>query len=142
MTKSIFLLVFLAALSLTIFAQGKTPSDKVHRIVFHLATDDTTVHRGLMKQLNNILIAAPDSKIEVVAHGPGITMLMRDSTLVLEKIQLFKAKGVIFYVCENTLRDKGISKDRIIAEAGFVPSALIEIVTRQEEGWSYIKAGF
>lgn len=131
------------SLSVAMFAQSKEESaDRVHKIVFHLSSEDTLVHRALMKQLNNIFIAAPSSKIEVVCHGPGINMLLRDNTLVLDKIQTFKAKGVTFYACENTLRDKNISRDRIIAETGFVPSALIEIVIRQEEGWSYIKAGF
>ena len=125
------------------FAQNKKQaSGQIHKIVFQLSSDDTLVHKGLMRQLNNVLNAAPDSKIEVVCHGPGINMLMQETTLVLDKIQLYKTKGVTFKVCENTLREKNISKDKIIAEAAFVPSALIEIVTRQEEGWSYIKAGF
>ena len=131
------------ALSFAIFTQSKKQSvDKIHRIVFQLSSDDTLVHKGLMRQLNNVLIAAPDSKIEVVCHGPGINMLMLENTLVLDKIQLFKTKGVTFKACENTLKEKNISKDKIISEAVFVPSALIHIVDRQEKGWSYIKSGF
>ena len=95
-----------------------------------------------MRQLNNVFTAAPDSKIEVVCHGPGIHMLMVEHTVVLDKIRLLKTRGVTFTACENTLRERNISKDRIITEAGFVPSALIRIVTLQEEGWSYIKSGF
>lgn len=143
MSKKILFTICLMALSFAIFAQSKKRSvDKIHKIVFQLSSDDTLVHKGLMKQLNNVLIAAPDSKIEVVCHGPGINMLMLEKTLVLDKIQLYKTKGVTFKACENTLREKNISKDKIITEAGFVPSALIEIVIRQEEGWSYIKSGF
>ena len=67
---------------------------------------------------------------------------MREKTLVHDKLQMFKTKGVAFLACENTLRERNISKDQIIAEADFVPSALIHIVTRQEQGWSYIKTGF
>jgi intracellular sulfur oxidation DsrE/DsrF family protein len=95
-----------------------------------------------MKQLNNVKIAAPKTKMEVVCHGPGIYMLVVEKSLVHDQIQIFKTKGVAFTACENTLRERNISKDKIIPEAGFVPSALIHIVTRQEEGWSYIKAGF
>ena len=143
MSKKIMFIIFSMAFSFAIFAQSKKqPVEKIHRIVFQLSSDDTLVHKGLMRQLNNVLIAAPNTKIEVVCHGPGINMLMRETTLVLDKIQMFKTKGVTFKACENTLREKNISKDKIIAEAGFVPSALIEIVTRQEEGWSYIKSGF
>jgi uncharacterized protein len=143
MSKKILLVICSMALSLALFAQiNKEPVDRIHKIVFHLSSDDTLVHKGLMKQLNNVLIAAPGSIIEVICHGPGLTMLLRENTLVLDKIQLFKTKGVAFQACENTLREKNISKEKIINEAGFVPSALIAIVIRQEEGWSYIKAGF
>src|SRR5688572_26923468 len=118
MSKKILFTVCLMALSFAIFAQSKKQSvDKIHRIVFQLSSDDTLVHKGLMRQLNNVLIAAPDSKIEVVCHGPGINMLMLENTLVLDKIQLFKTKGVTFKACENTLKEKNISKDKIITEA-------------------------
>ena len=143
MSKKILFTICSMALSFAIFAQSKKQSvDKFHKIVFQLSSDDTLVHQGLMRQLNNVLIAAPDSKIEVVCHGPGINMLMLENNLVLDKIRFYKTKGVAFKACENTLKEKNIPKDKIITEAGFVPSALIEIVIRQEEGWSYIKSGF
>ncbi len=140
--RTLFTICFMA-FSFALFAQSKNKSvNKSHKIVFHLSSDDTLVHKGLMKQLNNVLVAAPGSTLEVICHGPGIEMLMRDKTLVLDKIQQFKTRGVTFEACENTLKDKNMSKDKIIAEAGFVPSALIHLVSRQEEGWSYIKSGF
>jgi intracellular sulfur oxidation DsrE/DsrF family protein len=135
-----FLLAFLFVHSA--IAQNNITAGKVHRIVFQLMSDDTTVHLSLMKQLNNVLTAAPDTKLEVVCHGPGISLLMKEKTTMLKKIQDMKTKNVLFLACENTLKDKNITKEKIIPEAGFVPSGIIEIVTRQEEGWSYIKSGF
>ena len=123
-------------------AQSNKKPNRIHKIVFQLTSDDTLVHKGLMKQLNNVLTAAPNAKIEVVCHGPGISFLVIDKTTVYTNIKQMKAKGIKFEACENTLKEKNISKDRIIPEAGLVPSAIVEIVTKQEEGWSYIKAGF
>ena len=143
MSKKLFFTVGLVALTFSLFAQSKTPSaGTIHKIVFQLSSEDTLVHKALMRQLNNVLTAAPNAKMEVVCHGPGINLLVSGKTVVLDKIQLLRAKGVTFEACENTLKEKNIPKDHIIAGAGFVPSALVEIVTRQEEGWSYIKAGF
>ena len=143
MSKKILITICLVALSFSIFAQSKKqPVGKTHKIVFQLSSDDTLVHKSLMKQLNNVLTAAPKTKIEVVCHGPGIYMLVLDKSLVHDKIITLKNKGVAFTACENTLRERNISKDKIIPEAGFIPSALIHIVTLQEQGWSYIKAGF
>lgn len=123
-------------------AQSDKKTNSIHKIVFQLTSDDTLVHKGLIKQLNNVLTATPTTKIEVVCHGPGISFLVTDKTTVYTNIMQMKAKGVTFEACENTLKEKNISKDRIIPEARFVPSAIVEIITKQEEGWSYIKAGF
>ncbi len=141
MAKNLLMTLIVSMLAFVSNAQSGT-SGKQHKIVFHLMNDDTTVHKMLMKQVNNVLVAAPDSKIEVVCHGPGINLLVTEKTKEREKIQQYKDKGVVFAACENTLKEKNIAKDKIIPEAIFVPAALIEIVTRQEEGWSYIKAGY
>lgn len=123
-------------------AATSSPLAGQHRIVFQLATDDSLVHKMLMKQLGNILTVAPDTKIEVVCHGPGLAMLMKGKTTVQEKIRSFIQKDIRFLACEFAMKDKQISKEQMIAEAGYVPAGIIAIVTRQEEGWSYIKAGF
>ncbi|MGK2860800.1 MAG: DsrE family protein [Chitinophagaceae bacterium] len=137
------ILFALIVLSFSVFTQAQTSKQSgKHRVVFQLTTDDTVVHKGLLRQLNNVLTAAPGATLEVVCHGPGINFLMKDKTIVHEKIQEMKSRGVQFAACENTLKEKNISKDKIIPEAFFVPSALVEIVTKQEAGWSYIKAGF
>jgi intracellular sulfur oxidation DsrE/DsrF family protein len=44
--------------------------------------------------------------------------------------------------CENTLIERKIPKENIIPLAGFVKMAVAEIILKQEQGWSYIKAGF
>lgn len=142
MSNKLLFTIVIMSLSFVTYAQNKKQSNIVHKIVFQLTSDDTLVHKGLMKQLNNVLTAAPNTNIEVVCHGPGINLLVADKTTVYAKIQEMKAKGVAFEACENTLKEKNIPKNKIIPEAGIVPSAIVEIVIRQEEGWSYIKSGF
>jgi hypothetical protein len=112
-----------------------------HKIVFQLTSGDTTIHKMLVRQLGNVLAAAPNSKVEVVCHGPGIAMLTSLTTIVHPKIIELKKKGIDFVVCENTLAERKVSKTEIIPEAGFVKAGIIEIVKKQEEGWSYIRAG-
>jgi uncharacterized protein len=116
--------------------------NKQHKIIFQLTTDDTLAHKALMKQLNNITTVAPGTKIEVVCHGPGLGMLVKGKTIVQEKIQQMKMKGVEFVACEFSMSERNVPKEKIIPEAGFVKAGIIEIVTKQEAGWSYIKSGF
>ncbi len=113
-----------------------------HKIVFQLSTDDTLAHKALMKQLNNITTIAPGTKIEVVCHGPGLSMLVTGKTVVREKMQQMKMKSIVFVACEFSMSERNISKEKIIPEAGFVKAGILEIVIKQEQGWSYIKSGF
>lgn len=114
----------------------------IHKIVFQLTTSDTSAHKALMKQLVNIKTVAPDTKIEVVCHGPGLDLLLSNKTVVHEKIKTAKEKGVEFIACEFSLKERKLDKSTIISEAGFVPAGIIEIVIKQEQGWTYIKSGF
>ena len=114
----------------------------MHKIVFQLSTDDTLAHKALMKQLNNITSVAPDTKIEVVCHGPGLNMLINSKTTVLPKIQELQKRDIQFVACEFSIKERNVDRATIIQEAGFVKAGIIEIVEKQEAGWSYIKSGF
>lgn len=112
-----------------------------HKIIFQLTTGDTTTHKQLMKQFSNILSVSPTTQIEVVCHGPGLDMLVTGKTIVGEKIKVMADKGVAFKACEFSMKERKVEKDKIIASAGFVEAGIVEIVSKQEQGWSYIKAG-
>jgi uncharacterized protein len=47
--------------------------------------------------------------------------------------------GVAVIACENTMKARKLSNEDINASVNRVPAGVIEIVTRQREGWSYIK---
>ncbi|MBK8495524.1 MAG: DsrE family protein [Chitinophagaceae bacterium] len=115
---------------------------KQHKIIFQLSIDDSLAHKALMKQLNNITTVAPGTKIEVVCHGPGLNMLVTGKTVVHEKIIQLLKKDIVFVACEFSMSERNVPKEKIIPEAGFVKAGIVEIVTRQEQGWSYIKSGF
>lgn len=134
MKKTVFILFVLVA-AITVKAQN-------HKIVFQLTTDDTLAHKSLMKQLNNIITVVPGTKIEVVCHGPGLTMLMTDRSVVQEAIRKMKARDIEFVACEFSMSERNVPREKIIAEAAFVKAGIIEVVSKQEAGWSYIKSGF
>jgi len=115
---------------------------KEHRIVFQLTTPDTLAYRALVRQLHNVLTEWPDARIEVVSHNKGIAMLEKKKSNVMPEITALKSKGVRFYACEFTLQQMNIPKTDIIPESDYVERGIVYIVSRQEEGWSYIKAGF
>lgn len=111
------------------------------KIVIQLASADSSVHKMLMKQLNNILTVAPDSKIEVVCHGPGLNILVSETTIVHKQMEDPALKGVDFVACRFSMKDRKVKEEQLIKQARIVEAGIIEIVDKQIAGWAYIKAG-
>jgi intracellular sulfur oxidation DsrE/DsrF family protein len=138
--KNLFL-ALICLLSVNSFAQIK-PKD--HKIVFQFTNaNDTLQQKAFVKQLENITAHWPNAKYEVVVYNQGVDLVMKNNTKYQARLQSLKAKGVKFVVCENTLKNRKISKDAFPEIlVGFVPAGIAEIVEKQEEGWSYIRGGF
>jgi|SRR5688572_2422482 len=147
----ILILSIVSTISISTFAQeGKVvqkPADQTsiapaHRILFQMTSGDTMAYKQLMKQLNNIVTVAPGTKVEVVSHGPGLDMLITEKSIVADKIKKLSKEGVVFNACEFSMSERKVEKSQMIPETSYVPYAILHIATRQEQGWSYIKAGF
>lgn len=142
MKKLIPLLAFLLSVNTGWMAQNpENNAQPEHKIIFQLTSGDSLVHKQLMKQFNNILSVAPGTQIEVVCHGAGMDMLIKGKTLVEDKINLLAKRGVVFNACEFSIKERKIDRASILGIAGYVPAGILEIVSKQEKGWSYIKAG-
>lgn len=123
--------------------RSQSPATPAHRIVMQLSTNDTLAWKGLMNNLRNLKAGWGDSlAICVVAHGPGLDLLTKGKTTQEEKIRQFRQLGIEFIACENTMKERNVPRESIIADATFIRMGIAEIVRRQEQGWSYIKAGF
>ena len=117
-------------------------STKKHKVVFQLTSDDTLVHKALLKQIENFTTAAPNARIEVVCHNNGISFLKKDGNRYADKIRHWSAKGVDFVACENTMKQRKIKREDLVESCRTVPAGILEIVQKQEKKWSYLKAGF
>ncbi len=131
--QQLFFFIFLLFFSVTIRAQ--------HKIIWEMASGDTAQQRVLFNQLNNVFTEAPDAKIEVIFHSHSVYAMLKDTGYFRIQINALKKLGVVFAVCNNSLKKRNIEKGRVIPEAMIVPVAILEIVKKQEEGWAYIKAG-
>ncbi|MFN4144813.1 MAG: DsrE family protein [Runella sp.] len=141
--KLFFTVFFTFSLATGSIAQNKkAKKEPIHRMVFQLSTPDTAAYRAVIRQLNNVLNHWNNAQIEVVIHNKGIGFMRKDQSIFEQDIQALKDRGVVFAVCENTLKQQNLKKEQILQQAIFVPVGLAEIVTKQEEGWAYLKAGF
>ncbi|MBS4066460.1 MAG: DsrE family protein [Chitinophagaceae bacterium] len=111
------------------------------KAVWELPTGDTATQAGVYRQVNNVLNAAPDTKIEIVFHGDAVYALLNDTGYYKQEILKLHQRGVLLAVCNNSLKKRTIDPKRVIQQAFVVPSAFVEIIRKQQEGWSYIKGG-
>lgn len=133
--------VFLMQLQFNSFAQttGVTPS---HKVVIQLNTADTAAWGGVIGNIKNLSKVWPGNiKIEVVVHGKALDFLVAAKSHLVTDIDQLAKKGVVFNACENTMGKYGITKQMLIPSVFSVPSGVAEIILKQEEGWSYLRAG-
>jgi len=82
-----------------------------------------------------------NAQLEIVCHGPGLDLLVKDKTTVQKEIEELDKLHVAFVACEATMKRRGIDKSRIIPQARTVPAAILEISSKEQDGWSYVKEG-
>lgn len=135
-------ILIIALFSILISSCGSSKPQH-HRIVFQMSTSDVAEQKGLINNLENLLEQWQGNvEMEVVAHGPGLTMVVEQQTSVSKQIQSLASRGVVFVACENTMSKKNVTKEELVKGVATVPMGIGEIVKKQEQGWTYIKANF
>ena len=132
-----------AAVGALLLAAAAHAQDKV---VYHIDNSEAQATKGL-RNVRNHLDVAPDTKIIVVAHAEGIDFLMEGAKDAKNPnidyaslVSALKARGVRFEVCEITLRNRNIPRDKFILDAEFTPSGVVRIGQLQiREHYAYIK---
>jgi intracellular sulfur oxidation DsrE/DsrF family protein len=132
---SLIAVIFSGAL---VFAQSKQ-----HQIVFDFTKADTASFAMIVRQAKNVMNISGNAQLEVVCYGPGVDLLVNGKTTVQNEIAELQSKfNVKFAACEFTMKRRGIDKSQLIPQVLIVPAAVLEISSREQEGWSYIKAGY
>ncbi len=96
--------------------------------------------KALFRNINNAL-DDPRLKgklqVELIAFGDGVEIFRKTNQYDTLLIDLQK-KGVLLAQCENTIREKKISKDELWSFISYVPSGNGEIIIRQYQGWAIV----
>ncbi|WP_343672418.1 DsrE family protein [Chitinophaga sp.] len=133
--KKIMLLLFLLAGNVFAYSQ-KVP----YRVVFDLTSKDPANYTTVLRQIKGIIQERPDAQLEVAMYSDGIEMVCKENAAFAKEIEeLINEKKATFKVCAFTLKRKNIDQSELLPGVTVVPDAIYEIVTRQHEGWGYIK---
>ncbi len=147
-----FFAVLMLAAAASLPATGQTAEkSKEHRIVVQVDQNDPAVMNLVLNNVKNMLeyynSQGEAAQIEVVAFGPGLTMLRDDTSPVKERLtrmakdDSFPSK-LQFSACHNTML--GLEKREghpipIMSVAKVVPSGVVRLTELEEQGWSYLR---
>ena len=130
-------LIFMMLLGLSAQALAQ---DQPVKIVFDVTSQDEAAHQSTMRHVKMMSEAYPDSEFEVVVYGGAIAMVKKDDSSVANYInELANNDKVHIKVCEGTMKRRQVGKSQLLPGVGTVPDGILEIVTRQGQGWGYIK---
>ena len=133
--KKIFLLSILAVLTSFIQAQNAD-----YKVVFDMTSRDTVNNQTVVREANLIKETNPDANIEVVVYSQGLDLVLKDkSTQAAAVEQLINDKKVSFKVCAMTMKRNNIDESQLLPGVEIVPDGIYEIISKQREGWGYIK---
>ncbi len=130
-----------AALVLSLAALSASAQDKV---VYHFDSGIAQATKGL-RNVRNHLDVDPKAKIVVVAHAEGVDFLMEGAKTANNQdfaslVSDLSARGVVFEICEITLRNRSLKKEQFILGPSYTPSGVVRIANLQaREQFAYIK---
>lgn len=112
-----------------------------YKVVFDLTSRDTVDQKNMIRWLNEIVDANPDAKMEVVMYSKGLELAMKDKSYVGEEVTRLAAnKNITFSVCAVAMKNNNVTADQLLPGVHVVPDGIYEIISKQREGWGYIKA--
>ena len=111
-----------------------------YRVVFDFTSKDSINQQTLLREMSLIKKYNPDAKLEAVIYGQGVSLVTNDATGSADAIAMLSAqKDVSFKVCEMAMKRQNIDKSQLQKGVGTVPDGIYEIISKQREGWGYIK---
>jgi intracellular sulfur oxidation DsrE/DsrF family protein len=131
----------LSAFVLLLFYYSSHAQSKNYQAVFDVSIKDSITQQAVIRELGLIKNASPDASLEAVIYGQGLNLVLKDkSAHAGEIMKLINTNHVAFKVCGMTLSRNHVDKSALIPGVEVVPDGIYEIVSKQKEGWGYIKA--
>lgn len=114
--------------------------DEPRRILLQISTDDERAINNILWNAVNLqkFYGLDSVRIAVVAFGPGMAALYRDSP-VRERVESLLQYDIEFLGCGNTMTATGRNEAELIEGVDYVTAGIAEIVERQLDGWIYIR---
>jgi intracellular sulfur oxidation DsrE/DsrF family protein len=111
-----------------------------YKVVFDVTSQDTLDHKLAIRWANEVLKAEPTSQVEIVLFGKSLAMITAQKSVVAAEItKLSTNKNASVKVCKVAMKANNVDKSQLVDGVLTVPDGIYEIISKQSEGWGYIK---
>ena len=132
--KNVFLPVFFLLCSFFALAQ------KDYKVVFDLTSKDSNDQKAAIRWLTEVSKAEPTAQMEIVMYGQGLDLVTKGKSAVADDVvRLAQNKNIAFKVCQVAMKAHNLTKDDLLQGVQTVPDGIYEVISKQRQGWGYIK---
>jgi hypothetical protein len=135
------IIIFLAVLILGTQARADSAiSEPRYKAVFSVTEDDQHTWNEVFGNFRNIQreLGPGNIQLELVVYDQAMGML-KDDSLVAEKVGDALADGVKIVACMNSMNAQGLTKDDMLTGISYVQAGIVELIKLQAAGWAYIR---
>lgn len=138
----------IAAAAFAVCATGVFAGEGTHYVAFHVDDGDPQLMNMALNNAQNVAAyykeKGEEVVIEMVAYGPGLTMLIEGKSPVGDRVSTMALEldNISFRACGNTHRkmvEKAGKDVPLMSEATVVPSGVVHLVELQEQGYAYVR---
>jgi len=113
----------------------------MHRLVIQVSDDNPRTMKIALNNAKNVIkaVGQDNIKVEIVAYGPGLKLLEKRNVTFRDRVSSLQFYGIQFAACGNTMKHFKLSKKELVDGVEVVQAGVLEIMKRQEAGWSYVR---
>jgi uncharacterized protein len=117
-----------------------TQKSERYKIVLQVSDADPAKWNLALNNARNVQedLGKGNVDVEIVAYGPGLSMLRSDSK-VADRLAQALDNNIGLMACENTMRNTKVTKSDMYGGVRYVDAGVVHIMKRQREGWAYIR---
>ena len=111
-----------------------------YKVVFDVTSQDTLDHKLAIRWANEVLKAEPTAQVEIVLFGKSLAMITQQKSVVAADLTKLAAnKNASIKVCKVAMKANNVDITQLVSGVQTVPDGIYEIISKQRDGWGYIK---
>jgi intracellular sulfur oxidation DsrE/DsrF family protein len=126
-------------------ADTSAMSGTKNKIAIQVSTNDPLTQKIALNNAVNVqkALGIDNVDIEIVAYGPGLSMLTQsDKNAEAARVKSLALQNITFSACANTMKgiEKRTGKKPVLIEGvRVVPAGVIRLMELQQQGYAYIR---